>query len=465
MLSCIFINTVPQNFVAQWSRSRLGFVYVPPLKLCAYFGVNFPRYSGDTFLFCLVRGDLARLNCSRDRLAVRTLGGRSSAHQLCKSTTEGSWGVRASLIYSGAIFQVSIAALRKLVGDIYRFRQVSHSSVCIHSVAGEANISTSLHFGYLQIDTARMRFWRSREKQAAAVPVHGVSLNYLKSLDIPPTANFQDTCNVVKKTTANSKGNRSLASFLLINPKTQSLVKTVADVFVSYAWKGTWGATMAALLDFKGNADDLFVWMDFAILDQHSTGDLDFDTWATVFRSALVKIGKAVVVMTPAEAPVATSRSWCCFEWAILREAGIPFSYTVDPQDKDRLVMEITTGKFGLVRFNNLFAGVNVENASAFKASDQVAITQLIRKIGVVDVNNVVMHSLKDFLLVIVKEAESRAKAETQEQSRALLCRAALHQSLVSSHCQQLNNSRLTFKSKTGRIRPRSSVLPRGASN
>ena len=211
----------------------------------------------------------------------------------------------------------------------------------------------------------------------------GVSLEVLKSLPIDPEDDFQTVCEEIKNRTKETKGNRSLASHLLQDPKTKHLVGK-ADYFVSYAWKGKFGATMNALTKHFEGKPMPFVWMDIAMVDQHTaaTTNLDFEDWSKTFKESLQQIGKALLVLTPGENPIAITRSWCCFEWVCIKQTQIPFEYCVNPQDVKGLLEFMESG-MGFADFNNLVADINVEKATAWKRNDQDAILELMRKIGV----------------------------------------------------------------------------------
>ncbi len=239
--------------------------------------------------------------------------------------------------------------------------------------------------------------WKKRPSPKPSTGSEGVSFNYLKKLKVK--GDFQQACKLIKKLTKNC----SLVDYL--KRTRPGSVKDVAEVFISYAWNGDWGATMNAIQS-KYPKGDVFIWMDIACINQHVTEDLDFIRWKQVFEGNLQVIGKALVVMIPAEKPIATSRSWCTFEWAVIKQVGIPFDYCVDPADKERLITKMQKGMAG---FEKIFSGIDVENAKAFKPSDQHAILDVLKEIGIVKVNDVVMHSLKNFLLDICIEAERRA--------------------------------------------------------
>jgi tetratricopeptide (TPR) repeat protein len=259
----------------------------------------------------------------------------------------------------------------------------------------------------------------------------GVSLAFLQSLRIKPDAGFEEVRRKIMKMTAKTKGNRSLASHLLQNPKTKHLVGK-AEYFVSYAWSGGFGATMNALASHcKEKPSSPFVWMDVAMVDQHAAAntDVDFTVWSHTFRESLKSIGKALLVLTPGEKPIAISRSWCCFEWVSIKQSSIPFEYCVNPKDVEMLIKRMKTG-MGVDAFDALFGGINVEKAKAFKPSDQEAILTLMREVGVKEVNDLVMLSVKEWLLEVAHEGQSHLKQGTAEGVRLLNSRAALHAAL-----------------------------------
>lgn len=265
----------------------------------------------------------------------------------------------------------------------------------------------------------------------------GVSLAHLARLPISPDASFEAARDWVKARTArfDEKSNRSYARYLRSNPKLKHLVREKATVFVSYAWKGGFGPTIRALTEhFAGRLDETFVWMDFASYDQYkaTTTAIDFHVLAKTFKQTLLKIGRAVLVLTPGEKPVAISRSWCCFEWMIIAQSSIPFTYCVPKEDEDRLVQRIHEGDLLLDHYESILSGINVETAEAEKESDRVSILELMKEIGVVKVNDIVMSSLKGWLSQVSKKAEEIAADGSNEMSRSLTARAGIQTILVS---------------------------------
>lgn len=87
-----------------------------------------------------------------------------------------------------------------------------------------------------------------------------------------------------------------------------------------------------------------FLWMDVAIVDQYgSSTKLAFSDWAKVFRQGVQRIDKAVLVLTPAKKPICVTRSWCCFEWTLIKTNNIPYEYYVNPKDAEELAKAFKT--------------------------------------------------------------------------------------------------------------------------
>ena len=125
------------------------------------------------------------------------------------------------------------------------------------------------------------------------------------------------------------------------------------------------------------------------------------------------------------------TRSWCCFEWACIEQSGIPFQYCVTKEDVEAMISNMETG-MGFADFNDLFSGINVENAKASIPRDQESILALMHEIGIVKVNDIVMKSLKGWLLEINVEGLRRfGEQKTKEAASLFNARGSLHQALV----------------------------------
>ena len=119
------------------------------------------------------------------------------------------------------------------------------------------------------------------------------------------------------------------------------------------------------------------------------------------FRSTLRAIGKTVSVLTPGQNPLAVNRCRCCFKWAQFELLNIAHSYCVPQVDVLNLIRDMKAGKIGFAFSNNIFALINVMKAKASNEKDEKNILELIQKIGVVKVNNIVLNSIKDWFIKV----------------------------------------------------------------
>jgi tetratricopeptide (TPR) repeat protein len=169
--------------------------------------------------------------------------------------------------------------------------------------------------------------------------------------------------------------------------------------------------------------------MDFICVNQHKTSAFKkFEDWAEVFATSLKEIGQAVIVLTPATNPTVPTRSWCCFEMTQMVDVKIPYSICISPDDHGQLIKDIRANKIDFNVWQTLFSRIDVEHSKASKLEDQTAILNLMAKIGVIKVNDVVLKALKSKYLEIVVEAQTGAVE--QELASVLYSRSCLHQAL-----------------------------------
>jgi hypothetical protein len=72
-----------------------------------------------------------------------------------------------------------------------------------------------------------------------------------------------------------------------------------AEVFVSHAWKYKFLDVVSALEYHFKDTPDIIIWFDLFSNNQHGTGELPFEWWATTFKSAIQEMGRTVMVLAP----------------------------------------------------------------------------------------------------------------------------------------------------------------------
>ena len=94
--------------------------------------------------------------------------------------------------------------------------------------------------------------------------------------------------------------------------KKKSTIKE-ANVFISHAWQYQFLDVVEAITEHFNNDDDTYIWFDVFTVNQH-TNITNSEWWAESFRSAIEKIGRTVVVLSPWNSPIPFTRAWCLWE-------------------------------------------------------------------------------------------------------------------------------------------------------
>ena len=271
----------------------------------------------------------------------------------------------------------------------------------------------------------------------------GISLSHLRSLldvlgiskDEQPKLNFYVVTEKIKQITENlaKNQNRSYVCYVEIQDNKPESKVGVAEYFVYYAWGGNFLHTVQALVDhFQDKNPYLFV--DFVCLDQHkiaeTNGKMTFEELEAEFSLTLNKIGKAVIVLTPGQNPLARNRCWCCFEWAQLKLLGIEHWYCVPQEDALTLIQEMKVGRITYDYYNNIFASIDVMKATAWNETDQKNILKLIQNLGETKVNDIVLNSIKDWFIKVCKQALQDPGITATENVMILNSYGSIHEAL-----------------------------------
>ena len=224
------------------------------------------------------------------------------------------------------------------------------------------------------------------------VPLHGVSVKHLRSLEVGGGSTMHDVvAAVVRPATAETK--TTYAEWLLASPKTAKCVSRRAEVFVSYAWGGTWYDLVTAL-EAAGLAN-AFVWIDAFVVNQHD--DVDVNVVLPALKPVIEAIGSTLMVLAPWDKPTLTSRAWCVFEALAAFDAGpsVTRRCVLPPTEREKLGVTMRTEKFGLKTMLDVFASVNVAACEASSPMDFNAIRAAIG--SRTDVTEAVVGPIKAF--------------------------------------------------------------------
>ena len=94
----------------------------------------------------------------------------------------------------------------------------------------------------------------------------------------------------------------------LLKALNHSAYAETADVFISHAWKYTFLDVVDILEHhFEGNPD-VVIWFDLFCNNQHQATDLDFNWWATTFKTAIKDFNHTVMILMPWNDPIPLQR-------------------------------------------------------------------------------------------------------------------------------------------------------------
>jgi len=243
-------------------------------------------------------------------------------------------------------------------------------------------------------------------------PLKGIKVGYLRSLQgrVKNEWTVYDICKeFVIPVTIESK--LSYCEWLdkssppSLSDSSSSSIKARADIFVSYAWKYTWGQLLEA---FEKLDDSTAVWLDVFVVNQHQASEVNLDEWLETFSGAIKSIGKVLFIFAPWRCPTPVTRAWCVFEILTTLQTDVHREIVVPKSELETLLISIVNGELGGAQGNevmNMLRDINVMRAQAYKEEDRRVIMEKIKQRGVIDVNNVVLLPIKQWYLEAVKLA------------------------------------------------------------
>eukprot|EP01035_Chromulina_nebulosa_P026828 gene26828-35176_t len=181
-----------------------------------------------------------------------------------------------------------------------------------------------------------------------------------------------------------------------------------ASVFVSHAWANSFAELVGAIEAWSAKSNsrsEEYFWIDSFITNQHEA-EKSIEWWTTLFKQSIVDIGRAVMVMSPWNAPVYTTRAWCLYEFSIIVESKIPYDIILPPTQNARMIQELKSGSVtftGKGYILNHLNQIDIRKAQASKKSDLNAILSLLMgsRLGFRELNRRIISALQDWIVDI----------------------------------------------------------------
>jgi tetratricopeptide (TPR) repeat protein len=149
-----------------------------------------------------------------------------------------------------------------------------------------------------------------------------------------------------------------------------------ATWFVSHPWSMKFLDLVRALEVFFADKPGALIWMDIVSSSQHETFERPSVWWEETFCSAIGRMGKLVMVMTPWDNPICLTRAWCLIELWACRSSGGEFGVALPPSERTRFLEEIVDKH---AMFYDMLSKVNTQHSECSRDADKQRIFAHVR--------------------------------------------------------------------------------------
>ena len=179
--------------------------------------------------------------------------------------------------------------------------------------------------------------------------------------------------------------------------------------FASHAWQGqflSFADTMEQhaaeqqqkVQDQEKRTPTAAYFVDIFIINQHIPPWLESPPLLPdmVLKPPIDYCRSSLLVLSPFEAPIPLTRSWCIYEINTTKQLGASLEIGIPSQDRSRFTAALCSGDFD---FHMWVQNIDIEKAQATRAEDRDIILNLVRKgSGVVTLNKLVISELCTWL-------------------------------------------------------------------
>ena len=172
-----------------------------------------------------------------------------------------------------------------------------------------------------------------------------------------------------------------------------------ANVFVSFAYAVDFVELVDALDCYleaqgEGAAETTFFWFDLFVNNQWAALEHDFDWWATTFRTAILEIGKTVLVLLPWNSPICLTRVWCLYEIYCSANLAVALSRKQLQDFQEQLREDFKSVQLALCK-------IDLEQATSYLPEDRERIFAVVRAL---DVEGGGFHSFNQRILQMLRD-------------------------------------------------------------
>jgi hypothetical protein len=234
--------------------------------------------------------------------------------------------------------------------------------------------------------------------------------DWISAVNAPPTTTTHVNICIVKPATLLKHG--SYADTIISNGSNPEWVNTPTD-FISHAWRYNFKDLVNAI---KNEADERdrnlilrgelpitnqrYYWNDIFVEDQNATLSKPDGYFFHSFRTAIITIGRTILILMPLKKAIPLTRAWCVWEmFCSIAAENVELCIALPPSE--RIVLEeMLMNEFEEII--NIMTNVQIEKSQAFLTEDQNEIHRIVNEQctnGYNGVNTIICNGLRNWLI------------------------------------------------------------------
>ena len=191
-----------------------------------------------------------------------------------------------------------------------------------------------------------------------------------------------------------------------------------ANVFISHTLKYEFldlvDALEAYILSLPA-PENVYVWLDVFVVNQHQSAVRPKIWWTETYQRGIGNIGKACLVLSPWNAPIPLTRSWCLWELASVAQTGARLDFALGTADAASLEKGLPKKFKALV---SDLALVDIRRALAHHHPDKKIIREVAEStIGLNEFNAQVIGLVREWLVHVGREMLAKLPYEERAKS------------------------------------------------
>ena len=161
--------------------------------------------------------------------------------------------------------------------------------------------------------------------------------------------------------------------------------------------------------------ENVYVWLDVFVVNQHQSAVRPKIWWTETYQRGIGNIGKACLVLSPWNAPIPLTRSWCLWELASVAQTGARLDFALGTADAASLEKGLPKKFKALV---SDLALVDIRRALAHHHPDKKIIREVAEStIGLNEFNAQVIGLVREWLVHVGREMLAKLPYEERAKS------------------------------------------------